>query len=213
VLAALADLGAARSLEGGRYQATARVRAWGPFIAAQHPALTVGRAIMRRLADATGENVHMLLATGDPAFGVFVATEHGGNPIQHTVTLGGLSPTTDGAAGKALLSSFDDDVRAEVLRGLAERNPERAPKLESELRTIRRAGFATSRHEMLADTAGVAAPFTRNGEPYGSLTVSMPEYRRTKQTDEQHIPLVRAAVEQLRAALDGDETADGARAG
>jgi DNA-binding IclR family transcriptional regulator len=201
VLATLVELGAARSLEGGRYQVTARMRAWGTFMATRHPTLTVGRPIMRELADATGENVHMLLATADPARGVFIATENGTNPIQHTVVLGSLSPTTDGAAGKALLSSFDDDTRAQVLSDLDRRDPVRARRLTKELRTIRRGGYATSRHEMLVDTAGVAAPFSRDGDAYGALTISMPEYRRTKVSDEKHIPLVRAAAARLSERL------------
>jgi DNA-binding IclR family transcriptional regulator len=202
VLATLAELGAARSLDGGRYEATATIRAWGTFMATRHPVLSLGREVMADLAEATGENIHMLLATPDPAIGIFVATAPGPNPIQHTVTLGEPSPTTEGAAGKALLSSMPDDAIARVLQSLRERDPDRAGRLEKELLEIRRAGFATSRHELLADIAGVAAPFSRNGEPYGALTVSMPEYRRTEATDERHIALLREATARLSEQLD-----------
>jgi IclR family acetate operon transcriptional repressor len=202
VLATLAELGAARSLDGGRYEATATIRAWGTFMATRHPVLSAGREVMHALARASGENIHMLLATPDPAIGIFVATAAGPNPIQHTVTLGKPSPTTEGAAGKALLSSMPDDAVARVLQALAERDPERAARLEKELLDVRRVGFATSRHELLADIAGVAAPFSRNGEPYGALTVSMPEYRRTDATDERHIAQLREATARLSELLD-----------
>jgi IclR family KDG regulon transcriptional repressor len=209
VLATLAELGAARTLDGGRYEATAMIRSWGTFMATRHPVLTRGHEVMHALALATGENVHMLLATPDPAIGVFVATAPGSNPIQHSITLGVPSPTTEGAAGKALLSSMSDDAIARVLQALAERDPERAPRLEKELREIRRAGYATSRHELLADIAGVAAPFSRNNEPYGALTISMPEYRRTDETDVRDIALLREAAAQLSALLD-ERSAPGA---
>ena len=202
VLATLADLGAARSLDGGRYEATATIRAWGTFMATRHPVLVGGREVMNALAEATGENIHMLLATPDPAIGVFVATAPGPNPIQHSVTLGAPSPTTEGAAGKALLASMPGDAVSQVLQALAGRDPQQAARLEKELPEIRRAGYATSRHELLADIAGVAAPFSRNGEPYGALTVSMPEYRRTASTDERHIALVRPAAARLSELLD-----------
>jgi IclR family acetate operon transcriptional repressor len=202
VLATLAELGAARSLDGGRYEATATIRAWGTFMATRHPVLSRGREVMSTLAQATGENIHMLLATPDPAIGVFVATVPGPNPIQHSVTLGAPSPTTEGAAGKALLSSLSEDAIGAVLQALAERDSLRAATLEKELHEIRRAGYATSRHELLADIAGVAAPFSRNGEPYGALTISMPEYRRTAETDERHIALLRPAAAELSEQLD-----------
>lgn len=202
VLATLAELGDARSLDGGRYEATATIRAWGTFLASRHPVLSVGQEVMHLLAEATGENIHMLVATPDPAIGIFVATAPGPNPIQHTVTLGEPSPTTEGAAGKALLSSMPDEAVARVLYALAERDADQAARLEKELLHIRREGFATSRHELLADTAGVAAPFSRHGEPYGALTVSMPEYRRTDATDERHIALLREAMARLSEQLD-----------
>jgi DNA-binding IclR family transcriptional regulator len=202
VLATLAELGAARSLDGGRYEATATIRAWGTFMATRHPVLRRGREVMSALAQAAGENIHMLLATPDPATGVFVATAPGPNPIQHSVTLGAPSPTTEGAAGKALLSSMPASAIDQVLAALAQRDPGRAATLAKELLDIRRVGYATSRHELLADIAGVAAPFSRNGEPYGALTVSMPEYRRTAQTDEHHIALLLPAAARLSEQLD-----------
>src|SRR4051812_38355143 len=50
-LVVLADLGYARTVEGGRYQTTARARAWSHFMSTQHPVLVEAEPVLAELAD------------------------------------------------------------------------------------------------------------------------------------------------------------------
>jgi DNA-binding IclR family transcriptional regulator len=176
-LVVLADLGYARTIEGGRYQATARARAWSHFMWTRHPVLVEAQPVLAELADATGESVHLLLGTPTPSLGVFVARAAGRNPVQYQVPLGTLTPLTAGAAGKALLASRPEVVIDEVLRELSRTNPARSKDLAAELSDIAANGHATSTGELISDVVGVAAPFTRFNRDFGSVTVSTPTYR------------------------------------
>jgi DNA-binding IclR family transcriptional regulator len=176
-LAILADVGYARSLEGGRYQLTSQARAWSHFMRVRHPVLLESRPVMDQLAAATGESVHLLVLTAEPSLGVFIARSEGSSLVQHLVSLGVPTPLTAGAAGKALLASRPPEVIDEVLAGLGPAGQGRAAEFRAELARISARGFATSRAELVPDVAGVAAAFQRFGQGFGAITVTMPEYR------------------------------------
>jgi DNA-binding IclR family transcriptional regulator len=201
ILANLADLGVARSLEGGRYAKTAEISAWAYFLAHRHPVLNAAPAIMAALGRETGESVHLLAATVNPAVGVFVASVDGPNPVQYTVAKGSLSRVTHGAAGKAVLAAYPDHTSDAVLSELASTEPEQADRLRSEIGEIRTRGYAVSVAELLPDTAGIAAPFYRFGAVAGSLTISMPAYRHRSSDDAARGPLVVAAATELTERL------------
>jgi IclR family KDG regulon transcriptional repressor len=201
ILAALADIGVARSLDGGRYEKSAEVSAWGYFLAERHPLLTVARPLMDGLRDTVEETVHLLAATPSPTTAVFVATAKGPHPVQYTVTHGTKTSILNGAAGKALLAALEPAVSDPILSELSETDPDRARKLSAELPIIRTRGYAVSAAEFLPDTAGVAAAFHRWGRPHGSLTISMPAYRHSSDQDEERGALVKEAAAQLTAAL------------
>jgi DNA-binding IclR family transcriptional regulator len=201
ILATLSDLGLARTLEGGRYAATSRAHAWAHFMSIRNPVLVQAPAIMARLSEQASESVHLLARTAQPSVGVFILSAEGPHPVQHRALLGQPSPLTAGAGGKAILSAVPEAVLAEVMRSLAATDPHRAPVLKDELARIRRDGYATSVSELMPETAGVAAPFRRYDNVFGSLTVSMPAYRYTPAHAEKHAPLVRAAAEELSRVL------------
>jgi DNA-binding IclR family transcriptional regulator len=202
ILATLADLGVARALDSGRYEITAVVSAWAYSVSEQHPVLTSARPIMARLAAACRENVHLLLVMPQRGLGVFVATAHGPNPVQRAVELGTPTSLTAGAAAKAVLAFLPPVAQAEVLQALAQTDPERATGLTAEIAGIQAAGHATSLEELIPDAAGVAAPFLRYGAVAGSLTISMPAYRRDAAGDAQRAEQVRTAAAALTAALE-----------
>ena len=203
ILVLLSEVGVARPVDG-RYQITARARAWAYYLTEQHPVLVGARPIMAELAEQAGENVHMLVRTPNPSLGIFVASAEGANRVQHALQRGVLTPLTVGAAGKALLSAADQDTITEVLRALAVTDPSRAASLRDELAQIRSAGIAVSVGERLAETAGVAAPFRRFGHAFGALTISTPAYRFDEKRAASFSEMVREAAGRLSDRLDAN---------
>jgi DNA-binding IclR family transcriptional regulator len=203
ILVLLSEVGVARPVDG-RYQITARARAWAYYLSVQHPLLVRTRPIMAELADRAGENVHLLVRTPNPSLGIFIASAEGANRVQRALQRGVLTPLTVGAAGKALLSAVDQDTVTTVLRSLALTDPQRAASLRAELAQIRSAGIAVSVSERLAETAGVAAPFWRFGAAFGALTISTPAYRFDDERSALFSKMVRAAAEQLSECLAAD---------
>lgn len=201
ILANLAELGVARTLEGGRYAKTAEISAWAHFLACRHPVLEAALPIMTTLSDKTGESVHLLATTVDPAVGVFVASVEGPNPVQYTVARGSLSRITHGAAGKAVLAAYPDETSDVVLAELALTEPTHSRRLARDIGTVRSRGYAVSVAELLPDTAGIAAAFSRSGAVAGSMTISMPAYRHDPEDDATHGPLVAAAAAELTERL------------
>jgi IclR family transcriptional regulator, acetate operon repressor len=194
-LAVLSEAGYARSLEGGRYQMTARPRAWSHFMRTRHPVLVESEPVMAELAEAAGETVHLLVSTPAPSLGVFVARAEGTKLVQHLVNLGVPTPLTSGAAGKALLATRSPEIIDEVLRGLGPEGKDRAAALRAELAEISEAGYATSRGELMPDVAGVASAFYRFGEEFGALAVSMPAYRFNPASGDLPALVMRAAAD------------------
>ena len=110
--------------------------------------------------------------------------------------------------GKLFLSLMPAKKCALLLRSMplyryTENTITDAARLEAELENIRSAGVSTDNQEFLAGVVCVAVPVRdTNKQSVAALAVSAPLARMTLQQGLQHVPLLKAAAEQLTVTID-----------
>ena len=110
--------------------------------------------------------------------------------------------------GKLFLSLMPAKKCALLLRSMplyryTENTITDAARLEAELENIRSAEVSTDNQEFLAGVVCVAVPVRdTNKQPVAALAVSAPLARMTLQQGLQHVPLLKAAAEQLTVTID-----------
>ena len=110
--------------------------------------------------------------------------------------------------GKLFLSLMPTKKCALLLRSMplyryTENTITDAARLEAELENIRSAEVSTDNQEFLAGVVCVAVPVRdTNKQPVAALAVSAPLARMTLQQGLQHVPLLKAAAEQLTVTID-----------
>jgi len=110
--------------------------------------------------------------------------------------------------GKLFLSLMPAKKCALLLRSIplyryTENTLTDAARLEAELENIRSAEVSTDNQEFLAGVVCVAVPVRdTNKQPVAALAVSAPLARMTLQQGLQHVPLLKAAAEQLTVTID-----------
>ena len=110
--------------------------------------------------------------------------------------------------GKLFLSLMPAKKCALLLRSIplnryTENTITDAARLEAELENIRSAEVSTDNQEFLAGVVCVAVPVRdTNKQPVAALAVSAPLARMTLQQGLQHVPLLKAAAEQLTVTID-----------
>ena len=128
---------------------------------------------LRRLVDAVGETANVMVLAGSEVR--FVATVEGDQVLRVGDRTGRTLPAHLSSGGKALLATLDPDELAAVLDPLDEAV---AARVERELRTVRRRGFAVNDQETEAGltAVGVAVPPV-GGFGRAALSLSAPTAR------------------------------------
>jgi DNA-binding IclR family transcriptional regulator len=110
---------------------------------------------LRRLVDETGETANVMVLAGSDVR--FVATVEGDQVLRVGDRTGRTLPAHLSSGGKAVLATLDPDEVASVLEPLSEGE---VVRVERELRTIRRRGFAVNDQQTEAGltAVGVAVP-------------------------------------------------------
>jgi len=151
---------------------------------------------LRRLVDAVGETANvMVLAGGDVRF---VATVESDQVLRVGDRTGRALPAHLSSGGKAVLATLGVDELAGVLEPLDDAV---AARLERDLRTIRRRGFAVNDQETEAGltAVGVAVP-PSGGFSGAALSVAAPSARSSR----DRLPVWAAALSGAAAAIARD---------
>lgn len=165
---------------------------------------TIGRAIMRGLAEATGESVNV--AVEDEGSIVYISQIESHHPIRAFQRPGSRSSMHASGIGKALLAARpDEEVRAILQRtGMPRFTPrtlDDPARLFADLAGIRKRGWAIDDEERQPGMRCVAAPiYNEYGEAIAGISITGPSVRMTDERLGEFGPLVkRAAAEMTRS--------------
>jgi len=172
---------------------------------------TIFLPILQGLADETDELVQLALVDGAQL--LFVAKAEGqGQRIRMLPLVGMVAPLHATASGKVWLASLPPTEAREILhrQGLPRLAPKTitAPRrLMSELRQVRRQGYAIVDEELAEGGRAVAAPILNGGHVVGTVAVSGPTFRLPLAKLHRLAPRLQRAARDLEAIWPGQVTA------
>jgi IclR family acetate operon transcriptional repressor len=151
---------------------------------------------LRALVDELGETVNLMVLAGADVR--FVATLECGQILRVGDRTGRTLPARRSSGGKALLAGLPPAEFGAVLAGL---DDDEARRLQRELRTIRRRGYAVNDQETEAGLTAVGAVVPAGGGlPPAAISVAMPTVRYSR----ERLPAWGAAVAGAAAAIADD---------
>ena len=169
--------------ESGHYSLTLRLFEMGMAVHDRLELWREAQSVVREIAEATGETVH--LATMDDDSLVYVDKVESRRTLRVSMAsrVGKSIPTYCTALGKTLLAHFSRDrvttlLKKEKMVRLTRRTITTRPELDRELAAIRRAGYAVDNEEHEVGVRCVAAPVRdSNGAVIAAVSISVPTVR------------------------------------
>lgn len=166
------------------------------------PLRDLAQPVLDRLARGTGESAQLFVRDHDRR--VCIAVAESDSELRTIVDVGAVLPLTAGSAGKVFLA-FGPPVPTSELIADAEPITPSTPvgeRLERQLATVRRQGWASSAGERQPGVGSVSAPVR---EPYGALvavvSISGPQQRLGRISAKRYAPAVLDAAAELERAL------------
>ena len=161
------------------------------------------RPVCRRLASATGETVNLAVLSGGAA--LYIDQVAGATTLSSYNWVGQHVPIHATSNGKTLVSELHEPELSRALGELTAYTPstvtDRAA-LDRDLARVRERGYAVAADELDVGLTAIAAPVRdAHGEVVASVSVSGPTFRFTESRIGQILPDLRAAAEDISAAL------------
>jgi IclR family transcriptional regulator, acetate operon repressor len=161
------------------------------------------RPALERLAEQTGETVHLALLRGGNV--VFVDSVESGATLRIGSRIGRVMAACCTAAGKAILAQLHTEELRRMypdrrLPAMTEHSLETFEQLQTELQQVRDAGYAGNFGESETDVAAVAVALPDSLGRRASVTVSAPITRLPREEAGRVAETVRQAVAGLGAA-------------
>jgi IclR family transcriptional regulator, acetate operon repressor len=142
------------------------------------------RPHLERLADETGETVHLVIRQGRDV--LFLDAVEGSQAVRVASRVGAIMPAHCTSVGKALLAELSDEELASLLPegplpGLTPKSIVSHARLDEEIAGVRKRGYAISKSEAEAGVGsiGVSIPST-SVKPTAALSISAPLDRLTR---------------------------------
>jgi DNA-binding IclR family transcriptional regulator len=159
------------------------------------PLRDLARPVLERLARSTGESAQLFVRDRDRRICVDAAESD--SELRTIVEVGSSLPLTKGSAGKVFLAWTGDHDRARLVRTADNR-----ARLEQQLATARRRGWADSVSERAPGVASVSAPiFGPDRLLLAAISVSGPASRLGQLRAKRYAPAVVEAAKEIEAAL------------
>ncbi|WP_297770759.1 HTH-type transcriptional regulator BhcR [uncultured Roseovarius sp.] len=161
----------------------------------------VGRPVMRRLMEQTGETAN--LAVPDGAEVVFIGQVETQNPIRAFFPPGSRTPMHASGTGKAILAALPEErlmtlLKASGLRGFTDETLVTPRALFDDLSETRARGWSFDRNERYDGMSCIgSAIFNARGEPCAGVSISGPSSRFS----DARLPEFGAAVAQAAAQI------------
>lgn len=155
------------------------------------PANQIAREKVEKLAEETNERAQFIVEEGGR--GIYVYRETGQDAVLTDSTIGGHVLLHATAAGKALLSHYDDDEVLEIvgedLEEVNENTITDPEELLTELDRVRERGYAFNKSENTEGLRAIGTPVElSDGTLLGAISVSGPTHRMKGERFEQDLP-------------------------
>jgi len=159
------------------------------------PLRDLARPILERLARSTGESAQLFVRDGDRR--VCIDSAESDSELRTIVEVGSALPLTKGSAGKIFLAWTGDHDRSRLI-GTADDTA----RLEQQVATTRRRGWAESVAERAPGVASVSAPiFGPDRSLLAAVSVSGPVSRLGQLRAKRYAPAVLEAAKEIEHAL------------
>lgn len=187
----------------GRYLCTLKMWKLGGQVADHLDLRTLARPHLVRLAEASGETVHLSMLEGTQAH--YLDKIDSPQPVRAFSRLGGGGPAHCSATGKALLAYAPPEVVTRIagtMTRFTARTIVDKAKLTQEIRTIRKNGYAITRGEWHEAVSGLAAPILNSPETaIAAVGISGPSERLPLAKLRALAPIVLATAQDIAAEL------------
>ncbi len=158
---------------------------------------SIAQPMLRRLWDATGETVALLVHQGNSR--ICVAELASGQPLSFKRGVGYREDVTLGASGRVILAHVHSP---EAYIGRADTRPVDMTSYLDRLKKIREQGYEISRDELIQGAVAVAVPFFKgDGKVAGSLAVFGPGVRVDNDRVSVFADMLKVEAEALSNAL------------
>lgn len=145
------------------------------------------RSTVHKLVQETGETIAILSFDEKLNQAQFLDVIQGWRPIQYQLSINTEVPLYAGAAGKAVLAYCDQQAIDSIeLVKLTEATIVDRDELNADLALIAQRGWATGAGERVLGAFGLAVPFFVDGKVRGSISATIPQYRK----DERDLPML-----------------------
>jgi IclR family acetate operon transcriptional repressor len=167
----------------------------------------MGRPVMRRLMEETGETANLAVPDGSEV--VFIGQIETGNPIRAFFPPGSRTPMHASGTGKAILAALPEARRARLLpsgglTGFTARTHLSLASLAADLDATRARGWSFDRDERYEGMSCIgAAILDGRGEPCAGISISGPSSRFADDRLPAFGAAVRAAADEITALIAG----------
>ncbi|QYK42174.1 MAG: IclR family transcriptional regulator [Paracoccaceae bacterium] len=186
------------------YELTTRIWELGSHVMRRMDLIKVARPAMARLAETTGETIHLSVLDGTDV--VYLDKIESAHHIRAHTSVGARAPAFTVATGKAMLAMLPEsylDRFAPHLRSYTETTRTTLDALRADVRLAREQGYAIVLHGEWRDgiAACACAIRGRSGELVGAIGLSGPDSRVKRKQLLQYSANVMAAARAISTAL------------
>jgi DNA-binding IclR family transcriptional regulator len=180
-----------------------RLYQWAARVNSAHRDLAdITRKILSSLVQETGETIALLSYDETTQRAEFLDVIQGWRPIQYKLQVNVDVPLYAGAAGKAVLAYCDPQlVDSLKLERITEATITSRKLLKEELKDIKERGWATGEGERVLGAFGLAVPFFVDGKIRGSISATIPQYRKSERDLPTLSTLMREATGKIERLL------------
>jgi DNA-binding IclR family transcriptional regulator len=200
ILRSLALYEFVRQHEDGTYELGLRLLELGSAVSGQFDIVRMARPHIERLAEATGETVHLAVLEGDHA--VYIDKVEGRHSIRLVSRPGYSVPLHTTSLGKVLCAGLEDAAFDALVKRLEVSLDEKAlERFRGEIADARRLGYAVDREELLPGLMCVGTSIVdRDGATLAAISVAGPTFRMASALEE-HADALRDTAASLSTEL------------
>ncbi|QEU01961.1 IclR family transcriptional regulator domain-containing protein [Pseudomonas oryzihabitans] len=158
----------------------ARLYQWAALLSNEtYSPVKLCKAIIDSLVKETGETIAYLSFDGTTSKAQFLEVTQGWRPIQYKLETGVDVPLYAGGAGKAVLAHLPAHFAEGLnLEKLTDATISSHSKLRADLQLIRERGWSVGDGERVLGAFGIGVPFFIDGQIAGSISATIPQYRK-----------------------------------